>query len=183
MTGAAATPGAEDPRPDAGGSPELGPREPGTQEPGTHEPGTQEPGTQEPGTPEADGAGRRGYRRPRNLLMIALAIGGLWPSFWFAGIMLIPMSFWATWPGRWMPRHWLMTVTGALWAAVLPVRLSAPDQRVEVGLEAWQPPEWMVALSTSAPLVVMGLQAAAIGAFAWALWSDADWLNGPDPQD
>lgn len=155
----------------------TGPATPGPEE----EPRGEEDG-QEPRSSEPAEAAPGGYRRPRNLLMMALAVGGLWPSFWFAGVMLIPMSFWATWPGRWMPRHWIMAVSGAIWAAVLVVNLSRPEVRADVGLEAWQPPEWMVSLSTSAPLVVMGAQAVAIGVFAWALWSDAEWLNGSEPK-
>lgn len=135
---------------------------------------------EENGVTEEDGAAADGwsYRRPRPLLLWALAISGLWPSLWFAGLLLIPMSFWATWPGRWQPRHWIMTATGLVWAVALAVNLAGSADRADLGLGSWQAPEWMVSLATSAPLAMWAVQAAALGGFVWALWSDDTWLSG-----
>ncbi len=121
--------------------------------------------------------------RPRNMLLFALMIGGLWPAFWFAGVLLLPLSFWATWPGRWQPRHWIMVVAAVAWGLATAVSLSGNPDRAELGLGDWNPPEWMVAMSAGAPLLVWAAQAVAIGGFVWVLWSRHPALAGRPSED
>lgn len=120
-------------------------------------------------------------RRPGNLILVALVVCGLWPSLWFAAALLVPLSFWATWPGRWHPRHWVMAATGALWGAATAVSLAGSPERAKLGLGEWQPPGWMVDLGSGEPLLVLLVQAAAMGAFVLALWSRHPALSGGQP--
>ncbi|MBK8461125.1 MAG: hypothetical protein WAS07_04115 [Micropruina sp.] len=108
-------------------------------------------------------------KTPGTLTIGAIIFCGLIPQLWLAGVVLLPVVFWLTWPGRWLPKHWLMLLGTVSWMLGTLLMLAGATDRASLGLDFWTPPDALVGFAQSWILLPLVLQTAGIGLVVWVL--------------
>ena len=117
----------------------------------------------------ADPAPEPSLKTPGTLTIGALIFCGLIPQLWLAGVALLPVVFWLTWPGRWLPKHWLMLAGSLAWLLGTLLMLAGAADRADFGLGSWNPPEGLVVFARDWIFLPLVLQTAGIGLLVWVL--------------